>query len=219
MDKKTLQFLDDLRKNNNRDWFNENKERFLQEKDKSLLFFSQVARLLDKEDEFNSLKMYRIYRDIRFSKDKTPYKNHFSAVYLRKQPFNRGSFYIHIEPNNSFVGGGFWNPSKEDLLRIRKAIEVEEDLQEIVSNDVFKKVLGKIEGESLKTTPKGFDKEHPRIELLRHKQFLLVKRFTDEQVLSPNFKKKIIEVYHVMRPFFLYMTDVLTTDENGELIV
>ncbi|MFA5574852.1 MAG: DUF2461 domain-containing protein [Brumimicrobium sp.] len=219
MDKKTLQFLDDLRKNNNRDWFNENKERFLQEKDKSLLFFSQVARLLDKEDEFNSLKMYRIYRDIRFSKDKTPYKNHFSAVYLRKQPFNRGSFYIHIEPNNSFVGGGFWNPSKEDLLRIRKAIEVEEDLQEIVSNDVFKKVLGKIEGESLKTTPKGFDKEHPRIELLRHKQFLLMKRFTDEQVLSPNFKKKIIEVYHVMRPFFLYMTDVLTTDENGELIV
>src|SRR5690554_4665964 len=120
MDKKTLQFLDDLRKNNNRDWFNENKERFLQEKDKSLLFFSQVARLLDKEDEFNSLKMYRIYRDIRISKDKTPYKNHFSAVYLRKQPFNRGSFYIHIEPNNSFVGGGFWNPSKEDLLRIRK---------------------------------------------------------------------------------------------------
>jgi uncharacterized protein (TIGR02453 family) len=170
-------------------------------------------------DEFSKFKMFRINRDVRFSTDKSPYKNNFGAIFMRLQPHNRGSFYVHLEPGKSFIGGGFWEPSKDDLLRIRQGIEMEDDLQTILNEPKLKKELKGLFGEALKTAPKGFDKEHPRINLLRYKQFLLKKDFDNASVFKPDFENQVIDIYKIMQPFFMYMTDVLTTDANGESIL
>lgn len=219
MNPSVFEFLSALQQNNNREWFNENKEAYESVKDQAYSFFDSVANELSKIDEFSKFKMYRIYRDVRFSADKSPYKNHFGAIFPRLQPYNRGSFYVHLEPDNTFIGGGFWNPNKEDLLRIRKGIEIEDDLEIILNEPKLKKDFGGLFGESVKTAPKGFDKEHPRIDLIRCKQFLLKRDFSSELVFQPEFKDQVIDGYQTMRPFFLYMTDVLTTDANGESIV
>jgi uncharacterized protein (TIGR02453 family) len=161
--------------------------------------------------------VFRIYRDVRFSKDKLPYKNHFSVGFSRTKPMLRGGMYLHIENEASFVGGGFWAPNNEDLLRIRKEIEQDaSDLREIITDPIFKKMFGTLEGEELKTAPKNFDKTHSDIDLIRKKQFLLIRKFTNKDVLSPNFKEEVLATFAAMRPFFNYMSDVLTTDLNGE---
>lgn len=219
MKKMIFQFLLDLKQNNSRDWFEENKATYEKAKEEAATIFDAIYNELIKMDEFGKFRMYRIYRDVRFSKDKTPYKNHFSAIYMRNQPHNRGSFYVHLEPGNSFVGGGFFSPEKEDLLRIRQAIELEDDLEQILKDKQLKKELSGLIGEAVKTAPKGFDKEHPRIELLRHKQFILRKPFNDDEVFSEDFTQKVCKAYKVMQPFFFYMTDVLTTNANGESII
>lgn len=214
-----FEFLAALEQNNNREWFTENKAVYEKVKDEVYAFFESVANELAQIDEFSKFKMYRIYRDVRFSADKSPYKNHFGAIFMRLQPHNRGSFYVHLEPNKTFVGGGFWNPNKEDLQRIRQGIAIEDDLEIILNEPKLKKEFGGLFGETVKTAPKGFDKEHPRIDLIRYKQFLLKKDFDTKAVFSATFKQQVVDSYKTMQPFFQYMTDVLTTDENGELIV
>lgn len=213
-------FLKELNENNDRDWFTKNKENYEIAKAAAMRFYSAVNEALMSQDEFAKFRMYRIYRDVRFSADKSPYKNHFGAIYARKQPHNRGSFYVHIEPgNNSFIGGGFWNPNKEDLYRIRRSIELEDDLEVILNEPLLQQYFGGIWGESVKTAPKSFSKEHERIELIRRKQFLLKRNFSDAEVVAPNFIEKVLESYEIMLPFYVYMTEILTTDENGESIL
>jgi uncharacterized protein (TIGR02453 family) len=215
--KSTFEFLELLAKNNNRDWFTENKKRFETENNLAKAFFSEVYADLEKIDSLEKMQVFRIYRDVRFSKDKFPYKNHFSVGFSRTKPMLRGGMYLHIENEASFVGGGFWAPNNEDLLRIRKEIELDaSDLREIISNTTFKKMFGTLEGEELKTAPKNFDKTHPDIDLIRKKQYLLTRKFTNKEVMSPNFKEEVIATFAAMRPFFNYMSDVLTTDLNGE---
>ncbi len=219
MDNQVFKFLNELKENNDREWFAENKAQFEAAKKDAEQLFKAIQTELMRIDEFSPVKMYRIYRDVRFSSDKSPYKTNFGAVFMRKQPHNRGSFYVQIEPGASFVGGGFWGPNKDDLLRIRKAIEMEDDLANVLENPVLKKNFGGLFGEALKTAPKGFDKEHPRVDLLRYKQFLLKQDFPDSDVLSTDFVQQVVQSYQTMQPFFHYMTDVLTTDENGESIL
>ena len=215
--KSTFEFLDLLKKNNNRDWFTDNKKRFDTENKLVKSFFTEVLADLEKIDSIEKMQMHRIYRDVRFSKDKTPYKSNFSVSFDRTKPMLRGGMYLHIENNASFVGGGFWEPNNEDLLRIRKEIELDaSDLREIISNETFKKFFGTLEGEELKTAPKNFDKTHQDIDLIRKKQFLVGRKFTNKEVLSPNFKAEVVATFAAMRPFFNYMSDVLTTDLNGE---
>ena len=215
--KSTFEFLDLLNKNNNRDWFTENKKRFETENNLAKDFFTEVYTDLEKIDSLEKMQVFRIYRDVRFSKDKLPYKNHFSVGFSRTKPMLRGGMYLHIENEASFVGGGFWAPNNEDLLRIRKEIELDaSDLREIISNTTFKKMFGTLEGEELKTAPKNFDKTHPDIDLIRKKQCLLTRKFTNKEVMSPNFREEVIATFAAMRPFFNYMSDVLTTDLNGE---
>ncbi len=215
--KSTFEFLDLLTKNNNRDWFTENKKRFETENNLAKAFFTEVFSELEKIDSLEKMQVFRIYRDVRFSKDKLPYKIHFSAGFSRTKPMLRGGMYLHIENDASFVGGGFWEPNNEDLLRIRKELELDaSDLREIIADETFKKFFGSLEGEELKTAPKNFDKTHPNIDLIRKKQFLLTRKFTNKEVLSPNFKDEVIATFAAMRPFFNYMSDVLTTDLNGE---
>ena len=215
--KSTFEFLDLLTKNNNRDWFTENKKRFETENNLAKAFFTEVYSELEKIDSLEKMQVFRIYRDVRFSKDKLPYKKHFSVGFSRTKPMLRGGMYLHIENDASFVGGGFWEPNNEDLLRIRKELELDaSDLREIIADETFKKFFGSLEGEELKTAPKNFDKTHPNIDLIRKKQYLLTRKFTNKEVLSPNFKEEVISTFAAMRPFFNYMSDVLTTDLNGE---
>ena len=215
--KSTFEFLDLLNKNNNRDWFTENKKCFETENNLAKAFFTEVYIDLEKIDSLDKMQVFRIYRDVRFSKDKLPYKNHFSVGFSRTKPMLRGGMYLHIENEASFVGGGFWEPNNEDLLRIRKELELDaSDLREIIAEATFKKMFGTLEGEELKTAPKNFDKTHPDIDLIRKKQYLLTRKFTNKEVMSPNFREEVIATFAAMRPFFNYMSDVLTTDLNGE---
>lgn len=213
----TFNFLEKLKQNNNRDWFTENKKEFDQENKASKAYFNEIGEALGKIDSIEKINVYRIYRDVRFSKDKTPYKRHFSASYTRTKPMLRGGYYLHLEPGNSFIGGGFWEPNKEDLQRIRKELELDaSELREIINATEFKKYFGELVGDELKTAPKGFDKNHPDIDLIKKKQYLVVRKFSDKEVLSANFKEEAIATFAAMRPYFDYMSDVLSTDLNGE---
>lgn len=209
-------FLHQLKENNNREWFASNKKAFQVEEQHAKAFFMAVYADLEKIDNLDKMQVFRIYRDVRFSKDKSPYKNHFSVGFNRSKPLLRGGMYLHIEDNASFVGGGFWEPNAPDLFRIRKEIEVDaSELRAIISEENFQKYFKTLQGEELKTAPKGFDKTHPAIDLLRKKQFLLTRRFSNDEVLSANFKDEVIASFKAMRPFFDYMSDVLNTDLNG----
>lgn len=213
----TFQFLEVLSKNNNRDWFAENKKQFDIENKAVKAFFTEILVELEKTDSIEKMQMHRIYRDIRFSKNKTPYKNNFSVSFDRTKPLLRGGMYLHIENDASFVGGGFWEPNTEDLLRIRKELELDaSEFRAIISDSNFKKMFGTLQGEELKTAPKNFDKTHPDIDLIRKKQFLVGRKFTNQEVLSPNFKEEVLATFLAMKPFFNYMSDVLTTNLNGE---
>lgn len=209
-------FLKQLEKNNNRDWFNTHKNEFDTAKAEADLIFNAIYQELSKKEELEPLKIYRIYRDVRFSNDKTPYKIHFSAQSGRKKPHNRGGYYFHIQPNHNFIGVGFWGPERDDLIRIRKDIEVSDELEKILQSKTLIKEFGEMQGEEVKSAPKGFSKDHERIALLRKKQYFFIKNFTDEEVLAEDFPKKVAKSIQVLQPFLNYMTEVLTIDENGQ---
>lgn len=210
-------FLNKLKKNNNREWFNEHKKEFKQEEQKVKSFYVDLMSKLRMHDEIDDMKMFRIYRDVRFSANKQPYKEHLSGTFSRVKPRLRGGYYLHIEPGNTFLACGFWAPEKDDLKRIRKEFELDaEEIREIINNPNFKKEFGALEGEELKTAPRGFDKEHSAIDLIKKKQYIVTKNFTDKVAMSPGFIDKVDESFKTVRPFFDYMSDVLTTDLNGE---
>ncbi|QMU64898.1 MAG: TIGR02453 family protein [Flavobacteriaceae bacterium] len=220
-EKSGLQFLCDLKKNNHRDWFAENKPRFKAAQDNAKAFYAAIRENLEKHDEIDKFKLFRIYRDVRFSKDKTPYQPHFAGSFSRKGKHLRGGYYLRIRPGESFLAGGFWEPNKEDLFRIRKEIEMDaSEMRAILKEQNYVKYFGgKFEGSELKYAPRGFDKEHPDVDLLRKKGFIAVRNFTDIQVLDTNFLEELNVTYQALRPFFDYMSDVLTTNLNGESIL
>ena len=193
---------------------------YIEEHEKIISFADTLLEELKKFDKIETATgkkaLHRIYRDVRFSKNKAPYKNNWSGSFKRASNLLRGGFYFHIEPGNSFVAGGFWGPNKEDLFKLRKGIQSEEnEFRKILDSVRFKKVFGKLIGEQLKTAPKGFDKDLSSIDLLRYKQYVLKHDFTDEEVKSKDFYKKAVEVFIAMHPLFDLMSYILTTDENG----
>jgi uncharacterized protein (TIGR02453 family) len=218
--KSTLEFLSELKKNNNREWFAEHKAEFQIEQKKVKDFYKALEEKLKSHDAIDKVKLFRIYRDVRFSKDKTPYKPHFAGSFSRATNKLRGGYYLRVRPGESFLAGGFWEPNKEDLFRIRKEFEMDDsEIREIISNPTFVKYFGKLEGEALKTAPRGFEKEHPAMDLIRMKQFIVVRNFTDDEVLNANFLEELDKTYKAMRPYFNYMSEVLTTNLNGESII
>ncbi|MBT6161867.1 DUF2461 domain-containing protein [Flavobacteriaceae bacterium] len=209
-------FFSSLKTNNNREWFDAQKPRFkaLEKEFKEIGVALQSK--LNETDSIDQLKLFRIYRDVRFSNDKTPFKTHFGMSFSRQKPALRGGYYIHIQPGGSFIATGFWDPSKEDLLRIRKELETDADeLRTLMATENFKKAWGNLEGEEVKTAPKGFSKEGANIDLVRKKQYLFIQNFTDEEVLAPDFMTQVLDRFVKIRPFFDYMSSVLTTDLNG----
>ena len=215
-----FEFLQHLKKNNNRDWFNAHKERYLKEILNIELFVDALLVEMNKHDVIetpNGKKaLHRIYRDVRFSKEKTPYNTHWGGSFKRAGKNRRGSYYFHLAPGNSFVGIGFWGPNPEDLKRIRDDFAYDAaGFRKILNSKKIKNTFGNLQGEQLKTTPKGFDAESEAIDLLRYKQFLLIKKFSDKEVLEKGFVKSLSDTFHQARPFLDYMTEVLTTDVNG----
>lgn len=219
--KDILDFLKRLEKHNNRDWFNEHKKEFKVLETKTKQIYSAINDELNKHDTIEKFKVFRIYRDVRFSKNKLPYKTHFGGSFNRKKPELRGGYYLHIQPNNeSFIATGFWEPNKDDLYRIRKEFEQDdEEIREILAHKQLKSVWGELIGDELKTAPRDFDKTHPAIDLIRKKQFIFVKKYSDKEVLRDDFLEHVNNSFKSIRPFFDYMSDVLTTNLNGESIL
>lgn len=216
IEKTTLQFLQDLAENNHRDWFTANKNRYEAAQENMKKFTKAVENALGETDHLESAKLFRIYRDVRFSKDKTPYKNSFGIGFSRATKRLRGGYYLHIEPGASFVGGGFWQPNASDLKRIRDEFAADDTpIRKIMADATFKKYFGSLQGEELKSAPRGFDKDSPALDLIRKKSFTVSRKFTDAEVCSAGFLQEVKLTLEAMRPYFDYMSEVLTTDLNG----
>ena len=222
LDPEIFNFLKKLKLNNNRPWFKDNKAIFDIQNSNIKEYFGVFFNDNKESFKWESFKVFRIYKDVRFSKDKTPYKVHFANSYARLGKDLRGGYFLRIRPGSSFLAGGFWEPSKEDLFRIRKEIELDaSEIKEVLKEKSFQKYFGgKFESFSeLKTAPRGFDKEHPNVALLRKKGFIASRSFTDEEVLSPGFADEVTKSFQAMRPFFNLFSDILTTNLNGESVL
>jgi len=213
----SVSFFKKLKKNNNRDWFAENKSKFKELELEIKAFGEELKDRLNEFDNVDRFKLFRIYRDIRFSKDKTPFKTHFGLYWNRLKPNLRGGYYLHISPNNNFLACGFWDPNPKDLYRIRKEfLHDANEFRKILKSKEICSSWGNLEGTELKTAPRNFDKNHPDIDLIRKKQFVFKINYSDKEVLEKRFIDKIELSLKAIRPFLNYMTDILTTDENGE---
>jgi uncharacterized protein (TIGR02453 family) len=214
------EFLKELESNNNRDWFNAHKARFKELERLVKVFYTAVMERMKIHDEIDRVKLFRIYRDVRFSKDKTPFKTHFAGSFSRAGAHLRGGYYLRLKPGATFAAAGFWEPNKEDLFRIRKELELDAtEFRKILNTPAFEKTWGSLAGEELKTAPKGFDKEDPNIDLIRKKQFIFVRNFSDAEVLAPQFIDEVDNSFKAIRPYFDLMSEILTTNLNGESLL
>lgn len=223
LSKDSLQFLDDLKANNNRDWFLDNKKRYeVFKKD----YHQLVADILDAIKPLDpSLEMlevknciFRINRDIRFSKDKSPYKDHVGIwISSGSKGMNRSGYYVHIARAGSFIAGGFYCPEAEDLKKVRKEIAYfHEDLEEIMHNKSFQKEFGDFdrnEKNLLKNPPRGYEKDHPAIEFLKLKSFETSQKFDVEEVLKEDFVSKMTQKLIVLKPLNDFINRALTSED------
>jgi uncharacterized protein (TIGR02453 family) len=213
-------FLKTLKENNNRDWFKANKDQHDAARKHVLQFSDLLFQRLQHENQLDKQKVFRIYRDVRFSKNKTPYKTHFGISFHRSKPKFRGGYYLHIEPGASFLATGFWQPNKDDLFRVRKEIEFDHgQFTKMATLPALVEHWNPLQGEQLKTAPKGFEKDHPGIEYLRFKQFLFMQNIEDNALFDSKFGPWIVEQFKAIKPFHNYMGDVLTSNLNGESIL
>lgn len=224
IEKGSIDFLKALKKNNDREWFSKQKDKYLTAHVNMIGFASALLAEMNKHDNIETASgkdsLFRIYRDVRFSKEKTPYNTHWNGGFRRATKKLRGGYYFHIEPGKSFVAGGFWGPDAKDLQRIRQDIDVNyKDWEKLLSGKTLVSTFGGMTGDQLGTAPRGYPKDHPGITLLRYKQFLLKHDFTDAEVLSPDFPRKASDTFKKMRPFLDFMSEILTTDVNGVSLV
>jgi uncharacterized protein (TIGR02453 family) len=212
----TLTFLSDIRKNNNKTWFDQNRQAYEAAHD---AFESFTNALIDEfriSDDLQDLTakdcISRIYRDIRFSKDKSPYKTHmWATIAPGGKKATRMGYHFAIQPQGeSMIASGMWDPSTEQLTRFRQAIDQDaSEFKRITSEKAFIDYFGGIEGEKLKTAPQGYDRSHPDIELLQYKQILVAHNFTDQQVLADDFLEQVVLCCQAMRPFVDYLNGIL----------
>lgn len=219
--KTTLDFLKKLAANNDRDWFNEHKSQYEKAKENAETFIDALIAKMNVHDQLETLSgkksLFRIYNDVRFSKNKAPYNPRFAGYLKRSKPLLRGGYYIRISPGESRVVCGFMFPNADDLKRIREDIAVNYgDWKKLLKAKSITQNFGTMQGEQVKTAPKGFASNDPAIELLRYKQFWFERKFTDREVLAGDFLNKVNTTYKAIRPFFGYMSELLTTDSNGE---
>jgi uncharacterized protein (TIGR02453 family) len=207
--KSTLDFLTQIKCNNNRDWFIGNRTVYLDAKEN---FESFVQGLINHIIEFEPIMkglevkscVYRINRDIRFSNDKSPYKTHMGAFIVKGGKMNGdkfGGYYFHVEPGSSIIAGGAYNPLAPWLSAIREKIDDEPDrFLKIINNKDFIRYFGQLSGESLKKAPKGYPSDHPHLDLLKLKSYLVVNEVNDELVLSEDYFDHTLKVMKAMKP-------------------
>ncbi len=215
--KSIFDFLLALRQNNNREWMQDHKTEYL--KNEAILrdFYAEVEQGLGATDEIAEVKIYRINRDLRFRKDKTPYNSHRSVSFTRAGAHRRGGYYFRVDPGNCYMSGGFFGPEREDLFRIRKEFETDAtEIRAILEEENFKKAFGGLlQADAVKSAPKGFDKQHENMDLIKLRSFVVRHPFTDKEVQSENFGENLLYHFLLLRPFLDYMSSVLTTDLNG----
>ena len=207
--KTTLSFLSSLKKNNDREWFRKNQALYADAKNNFETLVQEIInKIIDFEPIIKGLEVkncvYRINRDIRFSNDKSPYKSHFGAFIVRGGKKNGDKFagyYIHIEPGSSILAGGAYMPPSPWLAAIREKIDQESVLfNKIINQKDFIKYFGHLDGEKLKTPPRGYTSDNPNIELLKFKSYLVVNEVPDKLVLSPDYFEHVIKVLKSMKP-------------------
>ncbi len=214
--KQIITYLKELQQNNNRDWFHQNRKQYETARSQFESFVDALIFDLGQMD--NSLKnlqakdcIFRINRDVRFSKNKEPYKLNFGAhIALGGRKSERGGYYIHIQPGGeSFAGGGIYMPQAEVLKKIRKEITWNTDsYKRIINDNLFVKTFGCIYGEKLKTRPKGFD-DFTEPELIRNKHYAVVHKFTDKEVLSEEFFKHVMSTFNQLKPLNDFLNKAL----------
>lgn len=220
----SFDFLKKIAKNNDREWFAANKDLYTAAHENIIDFAGALLGEMNKHDQIETASgkqsLYRIYKDVRFSKEKVPYNDYWSGSFRRATKKLRGGYYFHLQPGGSFIAGGFWGPNTEDMQRLRQDMDANpQEWRKLFADKKLASAFGGITGSQLATAPRGFKTDHPAIELLRYKQFILKHTFTDDEVLSHDFAKNASNHFKKMRPFLNFMSDVLTTDANGISLV
>ena len=212
-------FLRELRANNNRDWFIANKSRYEEyARDPMLRFIAEFASRLEKitpnlraDPRPVGGSLYRIYRDTRFSRDKTPYKPMLAAHFRHAagKDANAPGFYLHLEPDNSFSGGGLYQPDSDTLAKVRQAIAAKPDQWSASLADKRFRSGATLWGEQLKRPPKGFPADHPHVEDLKRKHFVAVTQFEEKEVCAPGFLDRYTDACEAAAPLMRFLTESL----------
>jgi uncharacterized protein (TIGR02453 family) len=223
MSKNYLSFLSHLAENNHKDWMDANRDWYQEVRAE---FIDDVAELLAGistwEPDLSAFTpkdcVFRQNRDVRFSANKDPYKTNLAAYFsIGGKKSNGPGYYLHIQPGGSFIAGGIWMPPSEVLKNIRQEIDYSgNELENILTEPKFQEAFGGMEGEKLKTSPRDYDAEHPYIELLRHKSFIVSTALSDEEIKSGNYKEKAIHHFQLMKPFHEFLSRAIEDAEGGE---
>lgn len=214
--KNVLTFLEDLKKNNDREWFNEHKDRYVAARDEFKAFVGRLLPLMagiDKELAGLEPKqcIFRIYRDVRFSHDKSPYKTNMGAAMRkggRKSPY--ATYYLHLEPGISFAGGGIWMPEGHILKAMRQEIYYNAgEFQEITGSPEFKKCFGGLQGDKLKRAPRDFPADFHAIELLKYKSYIAGSPLPDSVFSDDSLIHHLLDIYKALYPFNRFINRAL----------
>ncbi|MGE8723330.1 DUF2461 domain-containing protein [Leptospira terpstrae] len=215
--KNVLSFLSELKINNNRDWFLENKKRFNEIQSELIIltgyFLSEIEKF-DKTVKGVDPKscIFRIYKDVRFSKDKSPYKTHF-GIFIRGggKKIDGTGYYLHLEPDGSLVGGGCYQPDPKSLFKIRERIISDVNVfRKIINDRKFVMDFGtEFYAEKLKTAPKGFAKDNPMIELLKYKGFAVAKKIKNTDLISNDFVSETLKSFRNLYPLNQFLEEAM----------
>ncbi len=204
----TVKFLKALKKNNSKEWFDQNRKTYEQAKENYLDFVGEILGRMKKIDTtLADLEpkqcVFRINRDVRFSKNKDPYKTNMGASFSKGgKKIQCAGYYFHLEPGESFIGGGFWMPMAPELNKIRQEIDYNvEAFNKIINKKKFKDIFGSLsESEKLSRPPKGYEAENPAIELLKLKSFIVMKAVKDTEITSKELANKVVDQFETMMP-------------------
>lgn len=215
----TYDFLKELIENNNREWFQANKQRYDAARENVLDFTASLLKLMHKvdpgiDDALDPKKcVMRIYRDIRFSKDKTPYKNNFGiSIPTKGLKPGRTEYYLQVAPGNSFIAGGYWMPEAAHLKAIRQEIDYNADeLKNIIDDPAFKKLFGEFRNqEALKSIPRDYSADNENIDLLKLKSFVAFHPFKDDELMKQNAAETIAGICSKIQPLNVFLNNALT---------
>lgn len=216
-----LDFLSELQKNNRKEWMDENKPTYQAARKE---FVQLVTGLIEKITVFDPTItgllakdcIFRINRDIRFSKDKSPYKTNMGAFIAQSGRKTKGAgYYLHLQPGNCFFGGGIYMPQATELAKIRQEIDYNAaQLKEILDDKTFKSTFGELQGEQLKTAPKGYPKDHEHIDLLRYKSYTVFTKFAESKVKQKDFADWLITQFKVMQPLNIFLNTAVAEVEE-----